>query len=86
MGEEMRILSIHPCGISRVLLHAVKSYDMGPSALIPIREEGVLRIFLAFKNPSPWPRSNPQPLGPVASTLITRPPRRMVFTLQLIVF
>jgi hypothetical protein len=22
---------IHPCGISRVLLHAVKSYDMGPS-------------------------------------------------------
>jgi hypothetical protein len=27
----MRILSIHPCGISRVLLHAVKSYDMGPS-------------------------------------------------------
>jgi hypothetical protein len=31
MGDEMRILSIHPCGTSRVLLHAVKSYDMGPS-------------------------------------------------------
>jgi hypothetical protein len=31
MGEEMRILSIRPCGTSRVLLHAVKSYDMGPS-------------------------------------------------------
>jgi hypothetical protein len=27
----MRILSIHPCGISRVFLHDVKSYDMGPS-------------------------------------------------------
>jgi hypothetical protein len=30
MGEEMRILSIHSFGTSRVLLHAVKSYDMGP--------------------------------------------------------
>jgi hypothetical protein len=28
---EMRILSTHPCGTSRVLLHAVKSYYMGPS-------------------------------------------------------
>jgi hypothetical protein len=24
-------------------------------ALLPIREEGVLRIFIALKNPSPWP-------------------------------
>jgi hypothetical protein len=48
MGEEMRILSIRPCGTSRVLLHAVNSYDMGPS-LLPIREEGVLRIFIALK-------------------------------------
>jgi hypothetical protein len=31
MGEEMRILSIRPRGTSRVLLYAVKSYDMGPS-------------------------------------------------------
>jgi hypothetical protein len=30
-GEIREILSIHPCGTSRVLLHAVKSYDMGPS-------------------------------------------------------
>jgi hypothetical protein len=29
----MIILSIRPCGTSRVLLHAVKSYDMGPSRL-----------------------------------------------------
>jgi hypothetical protein len=27
----MRILPIRPCGTSRVLLHAVKCYDMGPS-------------------------------------------------------
>jgi hypothetical protein len=29
----------------------------------------VLRIFIALKNPSPWPGSNPQTLVPVASTL-----------------
>jgi hypothetical protein len=31
---------------------------MGPSGLLPIREEGVLRIFITLKNPSPWPGSN----------------------------
>jgi hypothetical protein len=41
------------------------------SDLLPIREEGVLWIFIALKNRSPWPGSNPQPLGPVASTLTT---------------
>jgi hypothetical protein len=28
-------------------------------ALLRIREEGVLRIFIAFKNPSPWLRFEP---------------------------
>jgi hypothetical protein len=36
----------------------------------------VLRIFIVLKNPSPWPGSDPQTLGPVASTLTTTPPRR----------
>jgi hypothetical protein len=67
----MRIYSIHPLGTSRVLLHAVKSYDIGNPALLPIREEGVLRIFIALKNPSPWPGSNPQSLSPMASALTT---------------
>jgi hypothetical protein len=35
----------------------------------------VLRIFIAFKNPSPRPGLNPRPLVPVASTLTTTPPR-----------
>jgi hypothetical protein len=35
----------------RYFLHAVKSYDMGLAALLRIREEGVLRIFIALKNP-----------------------------------
>jgi hypothetical protein len=36
----------------------------------------VLRTFIALKNPSTWPGSNPRCLGPVASTLTTTPPRR----------
>jgi hypothetical protein len=46
-----------------------------PLALFPIRKEGVLQIFIIHKNPSPWLGLNPQPLGPVASTLTTTPPR-----------
>jgi hypothetical protein len=30
-GKMREILSIHPCGTSRVLLHTVKPFDMGPS-------------------------------------------------------
>jgi hypothetical protein len=75
MGEGNKNIVIRPCGTSRVLLRAVKSYDMGRSALLAIQEEGVLRIFIALKYPLPWPGSNLQPLGPVASTLTTTPPR-----------
>jgi hypothetical protein len=45
-------------------------------ALLPIREEGVLRIFIALKTPLPWPGSNLQPLGLLASTVTTAPPRQ----------
>jgi hypothetical protein len=44
-------------------------------------EEDVLRSFIALKNPSSPPGLNPRPLGPVASTLITTPRRRLNFTL-----
>jgi hypothetical protein len=78
MGEEMRILSVCPCGTSRVLLHAIKSYDMGPSHFRSERK--VCCGFLSsLKNPSLWPGSNPQSLGPVASTLTSTPPRRLRF-------
>jgi hypothetical protein len=50
-------------GLPRVLLHAVKAYDMGPSRLLPVREDGVLRIFIALKNPSPWPGFEPATFG-----------------------
>jgi hypothetical protein len=44
-------------------------------ALLPIQQEGVLRIFITLKDPLPWLGLNPQPVGPVASTLTTTPPR-----------
>jgi hypothetical protein len=45
-------------------------------------KEGVLRIFIALKNPSPRPGLNPRLLGPVASTLTTTPPRRPVSSIH----
>jgi hypothetical protein len=39
----------------------LKTWDL--PALLPIREEGVLRIFIALKNPSPWLGSNPATFG-----------------------
>jgi hypothetical protein len=33
-------------------------------ALLPIREEGVLRIFIDLKNPSPWSGFEPATFGP----------------------
>jgi hypothetical protein len=36
----------------------------------------VLRIFIALKNPSPWPGLNPRTLGPMANTLTITPLRQ----------
>jgi hypothetical protein len=46
----------------KILQHGTFGFTSHP-------KEGVLRIFIAFKTPSPCPGSNPLPLGPVASTL-----------------
>jgi hypothetical protein len=54
------------------------------TAVLAIRKEGVLRIFITLKNPLPWLGSIPQPLGPVASTLTTTPPRRLILYRSLI--
>jgi hypothetical protein len=49
----------------------------GTSVFISHPNEGVLWIFIALKNPSPRTSLNSRPLGPVASTLTTTPPRRL---------
>jgi hypothetical protein len=49
----------------------------GTSGFISHPKEGVLRIFIALKNPLTWLGPNPRPLGPGASTLTTTPLRRL---------
>jgi hypothetical protein len=54
-----------------ILRHGISGFTSHP-------KRGVMRIFIALKNPSPWPGSNPRPLVPVATTLITTPPMRLL--------
>jgi hypothetical protein len=69
--------------ILRSGFYVVKSYT-GQTALLPIRKEGVLRIFIAFKNPSPRPGLKPRTLGPTVRTITTRPPRKLTWNFFLI--
>jgi hypothetical protein len=69
LDEGMRILPNSIRNTSR------ESYDMGLRLYFPSME-GMLRIFIALKKPLSRPGLNPRPLGPVASTLTTTPPRR----------
>jgi hypothetical protein len=55
----------------KVLRHRTSGFTSRP-------KEGVLRIFIVLKNPSPRRGLNPRPLRPVASTLTSTPPRRQV--------
>jgi hypothetical protein len=54
----------------KILRHGANGFTSHP-------KEGVLRIFIALKNPSPRPSLNPRPLSQVANTLTTTPPRRL---------
>jgi hypothetical protein len=50
IDEGMRILPISIWNTSRYILHALKSYDMGPSRFTSHPKEGVLQIFIVLKN------------------------------------
>jgi hypothetical protein len=54
----------------KILRHGTSGFTSDP-------KEGVLRIFIALENSSPRSGLNPRPLGPVASTLIITPQRRL---------
>jgi hypothetical protein len=69
------MLSIRPRGTLRVLLHAVKSYDTGPSRFTSHQRGGFLSPLKIHRLGRGL---NPQPLCPVASTLTTTPPWRPV--------
>jgi hypothetical protein len=53
----------------KILQHGTSGFTSHP-------KEGVLWIFIALKTPPPPPSLKTQPLGPVASTLTTTPPRQ----------
>jgi hypothetical protein len=75
MGEgNENLVCPSPWDFKRSLTYR-KILRRGTSGFTYQTKEGVLRIFIGLKNPSPWLGSNPRPLGPVASTLITTPPR-----------
>jgi hypothetical protein len=78
MGEENENLAYLSLWDFKSSFTCCKILQQGPPALLPIREEGVLRIFIALKNSSPWPGLNLRSLGLVASTLATTPPRRLL--------
>jgi hypothetical protein len=72
MGKKLGrsiLLTEHLFHACKVLLHAV-----GPTALLPLRRKACCG-FITLKIHRPWPGLNPRTLGPVASTLTTRPPR-----------
>jgi hypothetical protein len=52
----------------RKILHGADGFTSPP-------KEGLLRIFVALKSPSPRLGLNPQTLAQVSSTLTSRPPR-----------
>jgi hypothetical protein len=77
MDEGVRILHIHYLWYVNGSFTWRKILRHGTFPLYFASERKVLRIFIALKNPSPWPGLNPRPLGPVTSTLTTTPPRRL---------
>jgi hypothetical protein len=79
MNEGMKILHIHYLWCVNGFSTCPKILRQGTSGFISRPKEGVLPIFIALKNSSPRPCLNPRPLGPVASTLTTIPPRRVEF-------
>jgi hypothetical protein len=60
---------------SRVLQHAVKSYDMGPTALLLLRRKSCYGYLSPLKIHRPRPGLIRRTLGRMASTLITKPLR-----------
>jgi hypothetical protein len=64
MGEsERKFFLFIPVGLQEFfhMPQNLTTWDL--PALLPIREEGVLRIFIALKNPSPWPCFEPATFG-----------------------
>jgi hypothetical protein len=77
-GQRMRILRIQCLWYVNGSFTYLKILRHGASNFTSHPKEGVLRIVIALKNPSPRLGFNPRPLCPLESTLISTPPRRRV--------
>jgi hypothetical protein len=75
MDEGMRILHIQYLWYINWSITCHKILRHGTSGCTSHPQEGVLRVFIALKNPLSHPGLNPWLLGPVASTLTTTPLR-----------
>jgi hypothetical protein len=53
----------------------VKSSDLGQTALLPLRRKSCYGYLSSLKIHRPRPGMNPRNLGPMTSTITTRPPR-----------
>jgi hypothetical protein len=76
MDEGVRILPIQYLKYLKGSLTFRKILRHGTSGFTSHPKEGVLRICIALKSPSPRPGLTPRPWGPVTSTPTTTPPRR----------
>jgi hypothetical protein len=76
MDEGVRILPFQYLRYIKGPLKRCKILGHGTSGFTSLPKEGLLRIIISLKNPSPRPSLNPRPLGPVASRLTTASPRR----------
>jgi hypothetical protein len=68
-GNYWFYLAKYPFNTSKGFLICRKIYDMRHPVLLPLRKKASFGFY------RPWPGFNPLTLGPVASTLIIRPPR-----------
>jgi hypothetical protein len=59
------------------ILHAVKSYDMGPTALLPLRRKACCGFLSPLKICCLLLGLNPPTLDPMASTLTITPARKV---------
>jgi hypothetical protein len=68
-GNDEIGLTKYICPYFEVIFNMPLNYDMGPTALLPLRKKECCRLY------RPRPGLNPQGLGPVTSTLAITPPR-----------
>jgi hypothetical protein len=66
-GENLTLQKVFYSYLQVIFLHVVKSYNMGPLALLPLQRKMLLHIFITLRNPLPCLGLNLQTLVLVGS-------------------